>query len=93
MWIIKFVLMFLLRQVRWVVAIIAIGGATLIFRLLQGREEILLPGMEQPYELGSVEPYIAAAVVYLLISRTLKKFTARFLTEVSEGFDRLRSGD
>ncbi len=92
MWLLKLPLMFALRQSRWLVRLFAIGAAMLTYRVLQGLDVVQLPGMEQPYEVGSVDPYIAAALVYLVVSRGLRKLTSGMVGRVGQGFDRLRGG-
>ena len=93
MWLIKTALMFGLRQIRWVIGFVAFGAASIAFKILSAQDMIMLPGMEDPYQVDTTDPYIAAVIVFLVISRILKKISNWFITNVSEGFDRLRSSD
>lgn len=93
MWLLKLPLMFVLRQSRWVVRLFAVGVAVLIFKLLGNTDVVSLPGMEHPYVIGTMDPYIASGVVYLIISRSLRKLTSGMVTTVGQGFDRLRPDD
>lgn len=93
MWLLKLLLMFVLRQSRWAVRLLAFGAATLVFRILGDLEMIRLPGMEQPYEIGTADPYVVSAIVYMVISRSLRKLTSGVIANVGHGFDRLRGGD
>ncbi|MBT3557712.1 MAG: hypothetical protein HOC63_01080 [Rhodospirillales bacterium] len=93
MWLIKTALMFGLRQIRWVIGFVAFGAASVVFKILSAQDMIMLPGMEEAYQVDTTDPYIAAAIVFLVISRSLKKISNRFITNVGAGFDRLRSSD
>lgn len=93
MWFVKLPLRFLLRQINWVVRLLAFGVASLTFKIIQDLSVIQLPGMESPYEIGAVDPYVASVVVYIVISRSLRKLKSAIFVYVGQGFDRLRRGD
>lgn len=69
---------FALRYGRWMArgAGLAMGG--LMFAAIERRDSITLPWMEEPYEFGVADPYIASVVAYIITVRVLVGVMMRF---------------
>ena len=71
-------LRFLMRRGRWVARAAGVGAAALVWTALNGRETIPLPGMAEPYVLGTLEPAIATVLTYGIARAVVWRATGRF---------------
>ncbi len=71
-------LRFLLRRGRWVARAAGIGAAAIVWTALNGRDAIQLPGMAEPYILGTLEPAIATVLTYGIVRAVVWRATGRF---------------
>ncbi len=71
-------LRFLLRRGRWVARAAGVGAAAVVWTALNGRDAIQLPGMAEPYVLGTVEPAVATVLTYGIVKAMVWRATGRF---------------
>ena len=90
MWLLKLPFRFLVRQSWWAIRLFSVGLGVLVYKIASGQEVVAIPGMEEPYVIGTADPFIAAGVVYFVISRGLLSVANGLLDDVSQSFGRSR---
>ncbi len=83
----------IIRQGRWVARGAGVAMAGLVFEALRRHESIMLPGMDAPYEVASTDPYIGAALAYIIVTKLVRSVIDRFVRAASSHVARIRSGD
>ncbi|MEQ8665574.1 MAG: hypothetical protein RIC16_07595 [Rhodospirillales bacterium] len=79
-----------LRYGRWMARGAGLTVAALMFAAIDRRDELNVPGMDQPYEVGVTDPYIAAVVVYVVTVKVLIGVMMRFHGAAQDHLARLR---
>lgn len=80
----------MLRYGRWMARGVGLAAAGLFFAAVERRETVQLPWMDEPYAVGIADPYIAAALAYVVTVRVLIALMMRFYGAAQEYLRYLR---
>ena len=79
-----------LRYGRWMARGAGIALAGLMFAAIERHEVLNIPWVDEPYEVGVTDPYIAAVFTYVVTVRVLIGVMMRFHGAAREHLARLR---
>ena len=64
----------LARYRRWIALALAAMTAGVVLPFVSRLDQVVIPGIPEPYVIGPADPYVAAVISYLVVNFLAKRF-------------------